>query len=273
MLSSLRPHETIGVTNARQTAERQVIKTRTYRAPALDRGLDILELLARTSMPLSMTEVAAGVGYSRSEIFRMLQVLEERNYIRRDEGESGYVLTNRLFMLGMERPQNKGLVEASLPIMHRLADETSHPCHLVVASQEQIVVIARVDAPSDLGFVVRIGHRRPIAHSTSGLVLFAFQTPETRARWLAILDAKDVGYRKKNFIERADHVLAQGYANLPSEAVSGVVDLSAPVLQRGSAIGAVTIPYVDRHPAKVTMKATLERLRLAVADISSGLQS
>jgi len=249
-----------------------VISTPKYRAPALARGLDILELLARTSSPLSMTEIASGVGYSRNEIFRMLQVLEERSYIKRDENDSGYTLTNRLFMLGMERPQNKGLVEAALPIMHRLADETSHACHLVVASQEQIVVIARVDAPSDLGFVVRIGHRRPIAHSTSGLVLFAFQTDEVRARWLAMLDAKDVGYRKKSFVERAQRVHAQGYANLPSEAVEGVIDLSAPVLQRGSAVGAVTIPYVDRHPAKITLNATVECLRVAVREISAALQ-
>ena len=143
--------------------DRHVTTTPKYRAPALDRGLDILELLARTSSPLSMTEIAAGLGCSRNEIFRMLQVLEERNYIKRDEYDTGYTLTNRLFMLGMERPRNKGLVEAALPVMHRLADETSNPCHLVVASQEQIVVIARVDPPTDLGFVVRIGHRRPIA--------------------------------------------------------------------------------------------------------------
>ena len=243
-----------------------------YRAPALDRGLDILELLARTSSPLSMTEIASGLGYSRNEIFRMLQVLEERNYIKRDEYDTGYTLTNRLFMLGMERPRNKGLVEAALPVMHRLADETSNPCHLVVASQEQIVVIARVDPPTDLGFVVRIGHRRPIAHSTSGIVLFAFQTKEVRARWLAILDNKDVGYRKKNFIERADRVFAQGYANFASETVEGVIDLSAPVLQYGSAVGALTIPYIDRHPAKMTLKATIEHLRKAVADVSALLQ-
>ena len=242
-----------------------------YRAPALDKGLDILELLSRTPGSLNMTEIALGVGYSKGEIFRMLQVLEERQYIIRAEGDNGYSLTNRLFMLGMERPQNKGLVEAALPVMHRLADEVQHPCHLAVASEEQIVVIARVDAPSDLGFVVRVGHRRPLAHSTSGLVLFAFQSQEMRGRWLTLLDTKDVGYKRKAFVERADHVRAQGYANYPSEVVDGVIDLSAPVLQHDRAVGALTIPYIDRHPTKVTVKLTLDRLRKAVADISAAL--
>jgi DNA-binding IclR family transcriptional regulator len=249
----------------------QVSETPKYRAPALDKGLDILELLSRTPGSLNMTEIASGVGYSKGEIFRMLQVLEERNYIARSDNDVGYTLTNRLFMLGMERPQNKGLVEAALPVMHRLADETSYPCHLAVASREQIVVIARVDAPSDLGFVVRIGHRRPIAHSTSGVVLFAFQSDEAQARWLSILDAKDVGYRRKNFIGRAAVVRDQGYANFPSEVVEGVKDLSAPILQQGNAIGALTIPYIDRHPSTMKVDKVIKFLCDAVADISTAL--
>jgi DNA-binding IclR family transcriptional regulator len=242
-----------------------------YRAPALDKGLDILELLARNPEAMNMTEIATGLGYSKGEIFRMLQVLEERDYITRSNADGAYSLTNRLFMLGMERPPIKGLLEVALPVMHRLAEEIQHPCHLAVASQEQIVVIARVDAPSDVGFVVRIGHRRPIAHSTSGLVLFAFQSDETRARWLTLLDAKDVGYRRKSFLERADQVRADGFANYQSEAVDAVRDLSAPILQHQQAIGALTIPYIDRHPAKITSKSAIERLRAAVRDISLAL--
>jgi len=242
-----------------------------YRAPALDKGLDILELLSRTSSLLSFGEIARGVGHSKSQIFRMLQVLEERKYIERGEGDTGYRLTNRLFMLGMERPQNKDLVETALPIMHRLSDEILHPCHLAVASEDQMVVVARVDAPSDLGFVVRIGYRRSIAHSTSGAVLYAFQGEETRARWLEMLDEKGVSYKRKSFIERTDQVRKQGYGSFPSEAVDGVVDLSAPILQHDHAIGAVAIPFLDRHPTKITIKHALARLRAAVEDISQRL--
>lgn len=242
-----------------------------YRAPALDKGLDILELLSHTSEPLNLTEIASRVGYSKGEIFRMLQVLEERNYIVRGVGDTGYMLTNRLFMLGMERPQNKGLVEVALPVMHRLSAETSHPCHLVVASDEQIVVIARVDAPGDLGFVVRVGHRRPLAHSTSGLILFAFQSPLVQAQWLNNLDTKGKRYKRKAFIDRAAQVRKRGFASYPSEAVDAVTDLSAPILQHDHAIGALTIPFINRHPAKGTMKYAIERLRVAVDEISQRL--
>ena len=246
-------------------------KTTKYRAPALDKGLDILELLARTTGSLNLTEVAQAIGYSKSEIFRMLQVLEARGYLARVESDSSYVLTNRLFLLGMERPPIKDLTEAALPVMHRLADQIRHPCHLVVASQDQIVVIARVDAPSDLGFVVRVGHRRPLAHSTSGLVLFAFQSEETQERWLTMMEATEPRFKRKPFLASAAEVREQGYASLPSEAVDAVTDLSAPILQREHAVGALTIPFVERHPSTVLVKQAVGHLREAVKDISAAL--
>lgn len=241
-----------------------------YRAPALDKGLDILELLARAQAPLSMTGVAAAIGYSKGEIFRMLQVLEERGYIAR-ENDSGYALTNRLFLLGMERPRVKSLVEAALPVMHRLAREVLQPCHLAVASGDQMVVIARIEPPDDLGFVVRVGHRLPLSRSTSGAVLFAFQSDEVREHWLALMDVAGTLQKRKRFIAQADAIRAQGYAMLPSGDVDAVTDLSAPILRHDSAAGALTIPYVERRPVKVPMKTALERLRAAVDGISKDL--
>ena len=242
-----------------------------YRAPALDKGLDILELLAGSPVPLSIAEVSEGVGRSRGEIFRMLQVLEERDYIMRGEGDSGYAITPRLFRLGMEQPPLKTAVEAALPVMHRLAREVLQPCHLVVASGDQMVVIARIEPPDDLGFVVRVGHRLPLSRSTSGAVLFAFQSDEVREHWLALMDAAGTLQKRKRFIAQADAIRAQGYATLPSGDVDAVTDLSAPILRHGSAAGALTIPYVERRPVKVPMKTALERLRAAVDGISKDL--
>ncbi len=46
-----------------------------------------------------------------------------------------------------------------------------------------MVVVARIEAPGNQGFSVRVGYRRPLIDSTSGLVLFAFQPEEVRAEW------------------------------------------------------------------------------------------
>ena len=242
-----------------------------YRAPALEKGLEILELLAGKTVPMSLSEISDGLGRSKSEIFRMVQVLEEHRYLARASGAEGYVLTNRLFLLGLEKPPVKGLLEVALPIMHRLADDILQPCHLAVPSEEFIVVIARVDSPGDIGFVVRIGHRRLLPHSTSGLVLIAFQSDTERDRWVDLLDSKEVRYDRKRLLEKTKAIAAQGYASVPSELVPSVTDLSAPIIQHKVAIAALTVPYLERRAPKVGHKECLELLCTAAQQISQVL--
>jgi DNA-binding IclR family transcriptional regulator len=247
-------------------------QTPKYRAPALDKGLDILELLATSSGPMSVNAISEGVGRSRGEIFRMLLVLEERGYLMRGEGDTGYLLTNRLFRLGMEQPPVKSIVESAMPIMHRLAEAIEQPCHLVAPSREQIVVIARIDPPGEIGLVVRVGHRRPLAHSTSGQVLFAYQSDEVRERWLEFLAEHDPDLDRKKFLKLAARIRARGYATAPSHVVDGVTDLSAPIVQHEHATCALTIPYLERRGSRLTLERTLQQLCSAAAEISDSLR-
>ena len=90
-----------------------------YKAPALVKGIEILELLAHTATPLTLSGISDSLGRSRSEIFRMIQDLETLGYIRRASNNEGYELTNRLFTLGLERPKMVSVLEAALPEMRR----------------------------------------------------------------------------------------------------------------------------------------------------------
>ena len=52
-----------------------------YAAPALDKGLDILELLASETEGLTRSEISRRLGRTVGELFRMMVCLEERGYI------------------------------------------------------------------------------------------------------------------------------------------------------------------------------------------------
>lgn len=242
-----------------------------YRAPALDKGLDIIELLAASHRPMSIADISDGVGRSRGEIFRMLQVLEERDYISRGEGDTGYAITPRLFRLGMEQPPVKSAVETALPVMHRLAEEVDQSCHLVVPSGDQIVVIARVDPPGDIGLVVRIGHRRPMAGSASGHVLLAWQEAPVRERWLSVIEHADHALDRRKLMKSIQQIQAQGHASHPSREVDGVTDISAPVMEHGRAVCALTVPFIERRTRSGSIDVALKHLKQATADISHAL--
>ena len=63
--------------------------TTRYSAPALEKGLDIIELLADHPEGLSLVELGRALGRTTNEIFRMVHVLLERGYLQREPGTDG----------------------------------------------------------------------------------------------------------------------------------------------------------------------------------------
>ena len=80
-----------------------------YSAPALSKGLDILELLASQTNGLKKNEIAQALDRSVNELYRMLVVLVARGYVMLDEESERYSLTMRLFELSHRFPPTRRL--------------------------------------------------------------------------------------------------------------------------------------------------------------------
>jgi DNA-binding IclR family transcriptional regulator len=238
-----------------------------YRAPALEKGLEILELIARETVPLSLSAISQKLGRSKSEIFRMIVALETLGYIARQDDDEGYRITNRLFMLGMAQPPIRSLQDTALPVMQAVANAVMQSCHLVVPVDDEIVVIARVDSPGDIGYAVRLGHKRPINLTASGAVLFAFQAEETKARWLNRL-RKRKDFDESEFLARVRKVRRDGYIRLRSSRVPSVTDISVPLFQGTIPIATIVMPYVEQTPVIAPIERATALLLSAAREIS-----
>lgn len=242
---------------------------RKYRAPALEKGLDVLELLSANHAPLTPSQMSAALGRSVSELFRMIQVLEFRGYIEQTGGT--YSLSNRLFTLGLSRAPIRTLTELALPQMQALAQAVIQSCHLVVPSEDQIVVIARIEAPGDLGFSVRVGYRRELIEATSGLLFYGLAPAADQAALQARLQARFGAQKVKRFAAAAATAAAAGYAERASDFVHGVTDLVAPIFGPDGIHATLIIPYIARTPPTAPADEVLARLRAAAAAVSDGL--
>src|SRR5258708_36510177 len=100
-----------------RTATTKPETKRYYPTPALEKGLDILELFARTPEGLTVSEVARRLNRTMSEIFRMLLCLEQRAYLPQSASRDRYHLPLRRFRLAQEDPPPTRMVPEPLPIM------------------------------------------------------------------------------------------------------------------------------------------------------------
>lgn len=221
-------------------------KERRYSAPALEKGLDILEFLSECRDAQSLQQIGEGVGRTKGEIFRMVSVLAERGYIERTEGDDRFRVTDRMFRLGLNRPINRSLVEIALPIMNAYAETTGYACHLAVLSGTQIAVIARVESTSHIGFTVRIGYRQRLVLTGSGHCLMSFMSARRRHRLYEDLRQEDPWIDFDALSETLDGHRAAGYVRRPSAIAEAVLDLSCPILDshEGGAVAALTCVYL-----------------------------
>ena len=253
------------------TAESTEDDGRKYRAPALEKGLDILELLAVHGSPLTTSQMATNLGRSVSELFRMVLALEYRGYIAPAEGREGYELSNKLFALGMAQTANRTLLDAALPVMNDLTRAIGQSCHLVVPSGDQVVVVARIESPRDLGFSVRVGYRRPMLDAASGRMLFGCQSEAEQAVWREHLSANHDPERLESFVARAQVAAQKGLIRSPSNFVDGVTDLCVPVLGAQGAVATLNVPFIITNPLPASVEAVVERLHEASVRIAAQL--
>jgi DNA-binding IclR family transcriptional regulator len=242
-----------------------------YRAPALEKGLDILQLLAGEREPLTLSTICQRLGRSQGEIFRMVQVLQTRGFVDQDPKSDGYYLTDLLFSMAMRQPATQGLVEIAIPVMRGLAADIGQSCHLALHSRGEIVVVARMESMEQIGFSVRVGYRRSINLAVSGLTLLAFQPEDVRARWLELIEPKPTAAELKKFVATADEVRKRGFGRAASSFVDGVTDISAPVIRGDRAAAALTVPYIKTTQSRVSVAGVIEKLKIAANQISEQL--
>lgn len=217
-----------------------------YRAPALDKGLDILELLAGIEGGLTQAEIAKALDRSPNEFYRMLDRLARRGYVARVEGDR-YALTLKMFGLAQYHAPVRRLASLATPLMRELAARTLQANQLVVFDRGKAVVIAQQEAPGYWGISIRVGSHLSLFDTGSGHVLLAFASPERRKMMLA--EDRDTGAPAQkipaDLLARFDLIRTQGYESMPSAQTVGVMNLSAPVLDPyGEAVAALTIPFL-----------------------------
>ena len=216
-----------------------------YQAPALDKGLDILELMSGSDVPLSQKDIAQRLGRSVSELYRMITCLVDRGYLV--AGDDKYQVSTKLFELAQLNPPMHRLLVAATPIMQKLSSEIDQSCHLTVYNLGRQVVIAKVDSPSGMGFSLRVGAELDVLVSASGRVLLAFQDKETQKLRIDESVRRKPEHADLQILTTLDTIRARGFESIPSVQVRGLYAMSCPILNtQGRAIAALTVPYAER---------------------------
>jgi DNA-binding IclR family transcriptional regulator len=224
-----------------------------YRAPALDKGLDILELLATQSHGLTRAEIVKEMDRSASEIYRMLERLVARQYVLRNPSGDRYALSLKVFALAHMHPPLSRLINQATPVMDEFARKAEQSCHMGVYDRGNVLICTHINSPSGWSFSVQRGARVGLLDTASGHLLLAYADTGSYQRMRAEHTPLDgeVPITEEKLQATLTAIRKMGYLERDSAQSFGVTDISFPILAPdNTALATITCPYIrriDRH--------------------------
>jgi DNA-binding IclR family transcriptional regulator len=238
-------------------------------APALDRGLAILEAMDARPEGLSLSEISRVIGSPKNSTSRLVQTLMVRGYVERDEATMIIRLTGKLLRLGHPRVGRVSLVECALEPMRALRDAVGETVQLGIPIGDEGVVIEQVESTQAVRICVEIGLRFPLHNNAPGKVLLAFQHSKACERTiqrlkLARFTAHTITTKEALRME-CERVVKLGYGTDWGEADEGIHCVAAPVFDRPNHLLAViwASAVAGRMPKARFPKVAVEVMKAA----------
>lgn len=108
---------------------------------SLDRGLTIVEAVARSNDPVSLGELTALLGIDRSSVFRLANTLKRRGFLACPSGRKDYILGPAIWRLSRQYDWSNMLIQVSHEALKMLASRTDETAHLAVREGRQALFI------------------------------------------------------------------------------------------------------------------------------------
>jgi IclR family transcriptional regulator, KDG regulon repressor len=235
----------------------------------LVKGLGVLEALARSPRPRSVSSLAADLGLTRSNAHRTLKTLVCSGYARQDDQTGGYECTLKLFELATALPLRATLTRLAEPVMQALSAHTQETVHLSALEGDEVVYLEKIDSPQPVRAYTSIGGRAPAYCVATGKALLAFQPDSYVDRY----DEKLTAHTEKTVPDldalrrELEQVRYNGFAINRGEWRAAVRGLAAPIFQNGRR---VTAAIGISGPAE---RLSLERLAALAPEVVAAARS
>lgn len=148
---------------------------------SLRRALSILMFLAEDGghpVGVTLTELATGLGLSKSTVLRLAAPLREARLVDQDTESGRYRLGPQNALLGQVYLERLDVRRVASPLLQQLAEEVGETVHLLTFDAPEIVYIDKVESPQPVRMHSRIGSRQPAYCTATGKAFLAHATED-----------------------------------------------------------------------------------------------
>lgn len=220
----------------------QEVTNNKYNVPILEKGMELLEILSRHHNGLTIQEMCKCLNHSKTSIYRIASTFLEMGYLTKDEENNRFLLSRKIFRLGLAALGEANILERAIEPMKRLRDDVKESVMLATLVGDEAVLLEQVLGAHDFTFMLRSGTHLCLHASAPGKVLLAYQKEEVRKELIDNLNFKKFNDNTITdpilFQKELDTVMKKGYGTDIEEEIIGVHCIGAPIFNQYGEIAA-----------------------------------
>ena len=211
------------------------------RVPAIDKCFAILDLLARTSEPMGISDISGKLDLNKSTVFNIVHTLQDLNVLEHQPGGK-FVFGTRLYILGNIAGNRSELIQAAHPYLEVINAKTKLSAFLGIRADRRSILIDKVDSAYGIKVSSEIGLRMPVL-AGPGIKAMLTQLPDeeideilarTELKPYTPFTTTDKAVFKKEVLAARQ----QGIVVDRQEYIEGMVSFAIPVKVRGGSLQA-----------------------------------
>jgi DNA-binding IclR family transcriptional regulator len=219
------------------------IKNKNQMAPALARGLKVLEVLAEEESELTLRNLSDRLAIPTPSLWRILSVLRENGYVLLDQDRKTYRLGFKFLYLGNVLLQGMGFRSPARRFLRRLVALSGETAELSARVKDQLILIDQMEGPEAVRLFSRVGSAYPYFHATAPGKVYLAHMPAEKLRnvmgQMGLPRITEFTVSTFEDLEReATQVRKQGYAFDNQEMRLGVFRIAAPVYDQRASVTA-----------------------------------
>ncbi|MDQ6730746.1 MAG: IclR family transcriptional regulator [Actinomycetota bacterium] len=149
-----------------------------YAIESVDRALELILALQDVDS-LRVTDASDRLGVSRSTAYRLLTVLEHREFVTQDKQTKRFSGGPALLRVGLAVVARSDIRAEMHPVLESVVADLQETAHLVVLQGREAFFLDCVEAPAMIRATSRVGTSLP-AHCTSGGKVLLAELPSVR---------------------------------------------------------------------------------------------
>jgi len=211
---------------------------------SIQKACKILKCFTHEKSAFRIDELCEEVGYSKSTVHRICITLEKEGFLVRDKDRSVFILSPKIYELGMVAIDKVNIRSAIFKFMEDIVRETGESAALYIRHNFQRICIEKLESTNDLRQIVILGKPLPLCIGASGKVLLAWMPSELQKSYLRILKKNPPEYFKKSVDQlekELEEIKRQGFAISSGERVPNSTSVSVPIFKIDGEVLALTV--------------------------------